>query len=79
MVGAGRFDGLFRTGVDEISWGTHHKYLTLVVDHDRASVTWVATGRDAKTLDQFFDELGPDGSPAIEAVAMDLGPASSRA
>lgn len=70
-----RLDGLFRVGVDEISWRKHHKYLTLVVDHDRARVIWGAAGRDATTLDQFFDELGTQRSAAIEAVSMDLGPA----
>lgn len=70
-----RLEGLFRIGVDEISWRKHHKYLTLVVDHDRAKVVWGASGRDAKTLDAFFDELGPQRSPLIEAVSMDLGPA----
>ncbi len=58
-----RLDGLFRIGVDEISWRKHHKYLTLVVDHDRARVIWGAEGKDAKTLDGFFDELGPQRAP----------------
>jgi transposase len=71
----GRLDGLFRIGVDEISWRKHHKYLTLVVDHDRGVVVWGAKGRDSATLDQFFDELGPQRSSAIEAVSLDLGPA----
>ena len=71
----GRLDGLFRIGVDEISWRKHHKYLTLVVDHDRGVVVWGAQGRDAKTLDGFFDELGSQRSAAIEAVSLDLGPA----
>ncbi|MGH2393314.1 MAG: ISL3 family transposase [Candidatus Limnocylindria bacterium] len=70
-----RLDGLFRIGVDEISWRKHHKYLTLVVDHDRGRVIWGAKGRDAKTLDAFFDELGPDRSAQLSAVSMDLGPA----
>jgi transposase len=35
----GRLDELFRIGVDEISWRRHHRYLTLVVDHD----PWVAS------------------------------------
>ncbi|MGK2955575.1 MAG: transposase, partial [Solirubrobacterales bacterium] len=70
-----RLDGLFRIGVDEISWRRHHKYLTLVVDHDRGVIVWGAKGRDAKTLDGFFDELGPLRSQAIEAVSLDLGPA----
>lgn len=71
----GRLDGLFRIGVDEISWRKHHRYLTLVVDHDRGQVIWGASGKDAKTLDQFFSELGPERSAEIEAVSMDLGPA----
>lgn len=71
----GRLDGLFRIGVDEISWRKHHKYLTLVVDHDRGCVIWGAKGRDSKTLDEFFTELGPQRAAAIEAVSLDLGPA----
>jgi len=71
----GRLEGLFRIGVDEISWRRHHKYLTLVVDHDRGVVIWGAQGRDAKTLDGFFDELGEERSALIQAVSLDLGPA----
>jgi len=71
----GRLDGLFRVGVDEISWRRHHKYLTLVVDHDRGQVIWGAQGRDSTTLDKFFDELGEERSAQIQAVSMDLGPA----
>ena len=70
-----RLDGLFRIGVDEISWRKHHKYLTLVVDHDRGCVVWGSEGKDARTLDKFFDELGPQRGEQIEAVSMDLGPA----
>jgi transposase len=54
----GRLDGLFRIGVDEISWRKHHRYLTLVVDHDRGKVIWGAKGCDSATLDEFFAELG---------------------
>lgn len=71
----GRLDGLFRIGVDEISWRRHHKYLTLVVDHDRGVVIWGAQGRDAATLDGFFDELGEARAAQIQAVSLDLGPA----
>ncbi len=70
-----RLDGMFRIGVDEISWRKHHKYLTLVVDHDRGCVIWGAKGKDAATLDQFFDELGPERSSQLSAVSLDLGPA----
>ncbi len=72
---ADRLDGLFRIGVDEISWRKHHKYLTLVVDHDRSKVIWGAKGKDAKTLDAFFDDLGPERSSQLSAVSLDLGPA----
>ena len=68
-----RLDGLFRIGVDEVSWRKHHKYLTLVVDHDRGKVIWGAAGKDARTLDQFFAELGPARAAGIDAVSMDLG------
>ncbi len=71
----GRLDGLFRIGVDEISWRKHHKYLTLVVDHDRGKVVWGAKGRDSATLDEFFDALGAQRAGLIEAVSLDLGPA----
>jgi transposase len=70
-----RLDDLFRIGVDEISWRKHHKYLTLVVDHDRGCVVWGAQGKDTKTLDGFFDDLGPQRGALIEAVSMDLGQA----
>ncbi|MGH3848171.1 MAG: transposase [Pseudonocardiaceae bacterium] len=71
----GRLDGLFRIGVDEISWRKHHKYLTLVVDHDRGKVIWGAKGKDAKTLDGFFDELGSVKSAQLKAISLDLGQA----
>lgn len=68
-----RLEGLFRIGVDEISWRKQHKYLTLVVDHDRGKVVWGAKGKDATTLDAFFAELGEDRSTLIQAVSLDLG------
>ena len=71
----GRLDGLFSIGVDEISWRKNHKYLTLVVDHDRGKVIWGAKGKDAATLDQFFAELGEERSALIRSVSLDLGPA----
>ena len=58
-----------------VSWKKQHKYLTLVVDHDEAKVVGGVPGKDAATLDKFFDELGPQRSQRIEAVSMDLAPA----
>jgi transposase len=71
----GRLDDLYDIGVDEISWKKHHNYLTLVVSHTSNKVVWGAEGRDAKTLDGFFDELGEGRSGQIRAVSMDMGPA----
>jgi transposase len=70
-----RLEGLVHVGVDEVSWKKHHNYLTLVTDHDAKKVVWGRAGRDTKTLDAFFDELGPDRAAGIEAVSMDMGPA----
>ncbi|MGH3503506.1 MAG: ISL3 family transposase, partial [Nocardioidaceae bacterium] len=74
-----RLQGLVDIGVDEISWRKHHKYLTLVTDHATSTVVWGAPGRDAATLEGFFDDLPADGASTIEAVSMDLGPAYAKA
>jgi transposase len=34
-IDASRLDGLYRIGVDEVSWRKGHRYLTVVADHDR--------------------------------------------
>jgi transposase len=73
-----RLDNLVNIGVDEISWRKHHKYLTLVTDHTRRKVVWGRAGKDTATLDAFFDDLGPDRSPGIQAVSMDMGPAYAK-
>jgi transposase len=73
-----RLDQLFEIGVDEISWRKHHHYLTLVTDHRRRKVVWGASGREATTLDGFFEELGPGRAAQITAVSMDMGPAFAK-
>ena len=73
-----RLSGLIDIGVDEISWRKHHRYLTLVSDHDSATIVWGKPGKDTATLGAFFDEL-PDGGASIEAVSMDMGPAYAKA
>jgi transposase len=66
-----RFAGLTRLGVDEISYKRGHRYLTVVVDHDRNRLVWAAVGRDEKTLRKFFDELGEERCAAITLVSAD--------
>jgi transposase len=73
-----RLRGLVDIGVDEISWRKHHRYLTLVSDHDTGTIVWGKPGKDTDTLHAFFDEL-PDGDASIEAVSMDMGPAYAKA
>lgn len=66
-----RFAGVRRLGVDEISYKRGHRYLTVVVDHDRNRLLWAAVGRDEKTLSTFFDELGESRCGAITLVSAD--------
>ena len=74
----GRLDGLVNIGVDEVSWRKHHRYLTLVTDHAAGKIVWGAEGKDTATLDAFFDDLGSEGSAALQAVSMDMGPAFAK-
>lgn len=67
-----RLEGLYRIGVDEISYKRGHHYLTVVADHDSGRVVWVAPGRRGQALADFYDALGPEGRDRIEAVSMDL-------
>jgi len=67
-----RLDGLRHIGIDEFSYRRRHRYLTVVVDHDRRRVVWAAPGRSTETLRSFFDELGPERCQAIEAATIDM-------
>jgi len=66
-----RLDGLRRIGIDEVSYKRHHKYLTVVVDHDTRRLVWIAEGRSKATLAAFFDQLGPDRCAQIDLVSAD--------
>jgi transposase len=46
--------------VDEVSWRKQHRYLTLVVDHQRRCVVWGTEGAGEKAADEFFAELDPE-------------------
>jgi transposase len=66
-----RLTGLIAVGVDEISYRRGQRYLTSVVDHRSGAIVWCAAGRNAATLQAFFDELG-DGKATIRAVSIDM-------
>ncbi len=70
-----RLDNLFVAGADEVSWRKGHSYLTLVSNHVTGKLVWGKEGKDAATLDSFFDELGEERSAKITAMSMDMGPA----
>ncbi|MGH7746996.1 MAG: ISL3 family transposase, partial [Candidatus Dormibacteria bacterium] len=70
-----RLEGLFVAGVDEVSWRKGHSYVTLVSNHATGKFVWGKEGKDADTLDCFFDELGKERSAEITAMSMDMGPA----
>jgi transposase len=59
-------------GVDETSFQKRHEYVTSVIDLERGVVLHVADRRDQAALDGFYEQLGPEGCAAIEAVAMDM-------
>jgi transposase len=67
-----RLDGLVAIGCDEISYRRGQRYLTTVVDHRARAIVWCAPGRNAETLQAFFDELGPERAKTIRAVSIDM-------
>lgn len=69
-----RLDGLYRIGVDEVSYRKGHRYLTVVADHDReGAVVWVGEGKDHTVLEAFYDELGAERLAQLETVSLDMG------
>ena len=69
--GVGRFDGLRRIGIDETSYKKGHRYLTVVVDHDRGCLVWAHEGYGKDVLNLFLDELTREQRRAIEVVTAD--------
>jgi transposase len=64
-------DGLTRIGIDEISYKKGHRYLVVVVDHDTGRLVWAGEGREAATLEGFFDQLGDERTARITHVSAD--------
>jgi transposase len=52
----GRLDGLALIGVDEVNYGADHKFLTCVANHETGGIVWATEGRNAASLQAFFDE-----------------------
>ncbi|WP_052519403.1 ISL3 family transposase, partial [Archangium violaceum] len=75
----GRLEGLQVIGVDELGWRAGHQYVSLVVDHLRSRVVWVAEGKNEETLNGFFDELGEERTKELTHATMDLSAAFGKA
>jgi transposase len=78
-AGVDRLEGLRRIGIDEISYKRNHHYLTVVVDHDSGRLVWASPGRDAATLNRFFDLLGHERAAQITHVSADAADWIARA
>lgn len=63
-----RYDGLVRIGIDETSYHKGHKYLTVVVDHDRNRIVWAAKGYGKAQLESFFSLLSEEQKASIKIV-----------
>jgi transposase len=68
---ADRLAGLVMIGVDEISYRRGQRYLTQVCDHACGAIVWAKPGRDAATLQAFFEELG-ERRASIRAISIDM-------
>ena len=54
---AGAFEGARRIGIDKTSYKKGHKYLIVVVDHNRGWLIWAHEGYGKDVLGLFLDEL----------------------
>ena len=66
-----RFDGLVNIGIDETSYKKGHKYMTVVINHDTASVVWCGIGYGKEVLSGFFKLLTPEQRSSIRCVSAD--------
>lgn len=70
-TGPSRFDGLVNIGIDETSYKKGHKYMTVVINHDTASVVWCGKGYGKEVLSQFFEQLTEEQRASIHCVSAD--------
>jgi len=61
-------------GIDEISWGVGHAYLTLVyqIDDGLKRLLWVEGGRTVKTMLRFFQFFGKERARKLKHVCSDM-------
>jgi len=59
-------------GIDETSFQKRHEYVTVVTDGIDPKVLYVADGRKAECLDEFFDSLTVEQKEQIRVISMDM-------
>ncbi|KAA8816175.1 hypothetical protein EMO90_11640 [Bifidobacterium vespertilionis] len=69
--GGGLFDHLRSIGVDETSYRKGHKYMTVVVDHDRGRVVWMHEGHGQGVFRLFFETPAEAQRASIRVAAGD--------
>jgi transposase len=69
-----RLRGLERLSIDEIYFGRHKKFYTLIINLDNGQIVWVAKGKGGEALSPFWRALRASRAK-IEAVAMDMSAA----
>lgn len=71
-TGPARSDGVRGIGIDETSHKKGHRYLMVVVDHDRGCLIWAAGGWSKEELRRFLkEELTREQRLSIEVVTAD--------
>jgi transposase len=71
MRGHSMFDGLTCIGIDETSYKKGHRYMTVVVDHERGCVVWCGKGHGKEVLSAFFEKLDGWQRASIKTVTAD--------
>jgi transposase len=65
-------DGITRIGIDEVSYETGHKYLTLVTDLDGRRVIYATHGHDGGAVGRFLTWLGATRCHRLKVVVTDM-------
>lgn len=68
---SGRYEGLQKIGIDEVSYQTGHSYLTIIVNHDNNEVIDVAVGHSQEVLDSMLDKIPENIRDGITHVTAD--------
>lgn len=74
LGGGDLLEGVTRIGIDEISYRRHHRYLLVIIDHDRRRLVRAVDGASTRSLGAFFDLLGDERTAAITHVGADGAP-----